>query len=295
MLMLSTCIFHNVTYLHELFEFHGIEEILDDNEVDSSWLQVMLHANESIDAPANQRSLSPASPPSSLLPPPSPSALPVDDDKQSPTFGAHEPKTLRQPTGAQPSHPPADDNEHAIAISGPTLALLQPTAPLAVPIGTICDIGRLAGQTQTSLNEDHMVSRTPGNPVWPISVNFNVPPSVTDDTDLVRVMGEHYVRPSFPSTERLYQYRVYDRPTKCSSGCWTTLGRIIGQVSSDTVPPALRHSVGQHMRPLCMTIRADCSRASGLAGTRPLRGIAAGRGTTFRSKRRAERTANRSR
>jgi hypothetical protein len=302
MLMLSTCISHNVDYLQELFEFRGIEEIPDDNDVDGSWLQVMLHPKEpvvpapvSIVAPANEQPPSPASPPS-----PQPS---VHDTKPFPPLRTREPKSEREHS-TQPSYPPENEHSHptvnegqrhrltessdGVSWQGP--ALLQHPVPLDPPMATTRDIVTLTVKPQAFLNKDQRAFGTPRNPVRPLFV----PATATDDRDLVKVMGEHYVRSaSFPLAETLIQCRMYDRRTKCLPRRWTTLGRKIGQASCGAVPPALRRSVGRPMQPFCTMIHADSSRASGSAQRRPLRGMVVGRGTTLRSRRRPERRTSR--
>jgi hypothetical protein len=301
MLMLSTCISHNIEYLHELFEFRGIEEIPDDN-VDGSWLQMMLNPNEpvvpapvSVVASANEPPPSPASPPS-------PQSS-VHDAKPFPPRRTREPKTECEPS-TQPSHLPENvhndasvsegerhrSTESSVGVSGQGPALLQHPVPLHAPMTTTRDIVTLTVKPKVILNRNQRASGTPRNPVWPLFV----PATATDDKDLVRAMGEHYVRSaSFPLAETLIQCGMYGRGTRCLPRCWTTLGRTIGQASCGAVPPALRRSVGRPMRPFCTTIRVDSSRASGSARRRPLRGVAVGRGTTLRSRRRPERRTNR--
>ena len=227
MMTLFLCISHNVSDVHGLFKFCGIGEIPPDDDVDGTWLQAMLHPNEpvvpapvAIVEPANGRPPSPASPPSPTLSPPSPSALSMHDSRQFPPLGTRGPKTPRQRTSTQSSfHSPANGPGHvrhrsaqsSVGVSEHSQFLQrsrspfnpaqqgQPVAPLAVPMGPMMgtnntrDIGRLAVQAQAFLNGNQMVPGTPGNPVWPPFGNFNVPPTATDETDVVGVMGEHYV------------------------------------------------------------------------------------------------------
>jgi len=231
MMMLFTCITHNAEDIRELFRFRGIEEIPDDNDVDGSWLQAMLHPNEPVvPAPVavvvqNELPPSPISPPPPL-PPPSP-PLSVHDAGQFPPLGARGPKTPRRRADTQSSQysaSPANGHgngsgrqrhrsvqssvgvsEHsqflqrsrspfnANALAGQVQGFLQPTAPVAVAMGAARDVARLAAQAQAFANGNQMVPGAPGNPVWPPFGNFNVPPTATGDTDLVGVMGEHYV------------------------------------------------------------------------------------------------------
>ena len=322
MMMLFMCISENAADVRRLFDFLHIGEIPPDNDVDGTWLQAMLHPSEpvvpvpvAVVVPANGRPPSPKSPPSPPISPPSPSALSVNDAKQFPPLGTRGPKTPRQRTSTQSSfHSPVNGPGHgrhrsaqsSVGVSEHSQFLQrsrspfnaaqqgqQPLMPVAVPMGPTMgannntrDMSRLAAQAQAFLNGNQMVPGTPGNPVWPPFGNFNVPPTGTDETDLVGVMGEHYVRAVFSrtshapmeSTDMISAYRC----TRCSTGCWSTLGRTIGRASCDTVFPVLRRSAGRPMRTLRMRIRADSSRASGLAPKRLPCGMVAGRGTTLR-------------
>jgi hypothetical protein len=240
MMSLFTCISNNVEVVRDIFGIDGIEEIPEDDDDDGhdrSWLQAILHPNlPVIPTPVAaavvvpERPPSPASPPSPLLQPPSPSALSVHDARQFPPLGTRGPRTTpRQRADTQSSGysaSPANGrggghgrqrnrsaqssvglSEHSQFLQrsrSPFNAGLQPpAAPLGLP-GTAGnaarDMGRLAAQAQAFLNVNNgnqMVSggaALGGNPVWPPFGNFNFPPTATDDTDLVGVMGEHYVR-----------------------------------------------------------------------------------------------------
>jgi hypothetical protein len=76
----------------------------------------------------------------------------------------------------------------------------QALAAMMMPPAATPDIAgintRLAAQAQALFNGNGMmmVPGTSGNPVWPPFGNFNVPPTATEESDLVGVMGEHYVR-----------------------------------------------------------------------------------------------------
>lgn len=236
MMMLFLCIAHNAEDVRELFRFYGIEEIPDDNDVDGSWLQAMLHPDEpvvpvpvAIVVPESERPPSPATPPPPL-PPPSPTAPSVHDAGQFPPLGARGPKTPHRRADSQFSQysaSPANGHgngsgrqrhrsaqssvgvsEHsqflqrsrspynANALAGQVPGFLQPAAAVAATgtaTGAARDMGRLAAQAQAFVNGNQMVPGAPGNVVWPPFGNFNVPPVATDETDLVGVMGEHYV------------------------------------------------------------------------------------------------------
>lgn len=72
--------------------------------------------------------------------------------------------------------------------------LLQPPGP----VNTLRDMSRLAVQAEALVNGNQM-QMVPGGslavPVWPPLGNFNMPVS-TEETDLVGIMGEHFVRRS---------------------------------------------------------------------------------------------------
>lgn len=218
MMRLFACISYND--VHKLFEFLGVEEIPPDNDADGpcSWLHGMLHPNEPLVpvAPAAvvvvpEQLPSPTSSPPPL-PPPSPSALSVYDTRQFPPLGTRGPKTPRQRTSTQqipssplngqqyngrPRHRSAAQSlvgvaEHSQFVqhrsrSPQALAMMPATPDIA---------SRLAVQAQALFNGNSqmmMVPGTSGNPVWPPFGNFNVP-TATEESDLVGVMGEHYVR-----------------------------------------------------------------------------------------------------
>ncbi|KAH8981074.1 hypothetical protein EDB92DRAFT_1805391 [Lactarius akahatsu] len=224
---LFTCVVHNAEVIRDLFKFDGVEEIPDDDDVDGSWLQAMLHPNEPVvPAPAavvvqDERSLCLVSPSPPLPPSPTLTTLSVQDAGQFPPLGTHGPKTPRRRTDTQSSQYPASPangngrrrhrsvqssvgvSEHSQFFQGSRspfdangLAQGQPVASLGLSgavMGAARDVARLAAQAQAHANGNQMVPGTQGNPVWPPFGNFNVPPTATGDTDLVGVMGEHYV------------------------------------------------------------------------------------------------------
>jgi hypothetical protein len=169
-MMLSSCISHNVEHLCRLFKHRGIEEIPVDNDVDRSWLQAMLQANDPVVSKPPARSLRAfmrstraaqatewiANPPSYPPPPPPPGYEANNSSTQSSS----------RPLGTRFS---------SVGVSGQRPAL-------AVPMGGIGKSG------------DQMVPGAPGILVLPLFLNFDEPPTSTDDRDLVRVMGENYVR-----------------------------------------------------------------------------------------------------
>ena len=203
-----------------------------EDDQDRTWLQAILHPNEpivpipiAVVVPEEQPPPSPAAPPSPLLPPPPAPALVVEDTQPFPPLGTLGPRTPRQRSETQPTNysaePAANGREpssrrrrnrsaqssvgvsehsqflgrsrsplHAGAFPGPGQGLLQPAAPLVAPVGR----GRPAAQPQPFVNGSQMVPGPLGTPVLPPFVNFNVPLTGNDDTDMVGIMGEHYVR-----------------------------------------------------------------------------------------------------
>ena len=227
MMTLLTCINMSSAAVHELFEFEGIAQLPTDegDDADGLWLQAMLHPNEPVvpvpvpapapvpvpppvpaPAPA-ERPTTPMTP--LILSPPSPSPS-VHDTRQFPPLGTHGPRTPRQRTQTQfPASPNLNGvngngrSRHRSAVGvAEHSQFLAPTLGLS-PMGNTRDMGRLAVQAQAFINANmglnsQMVPGN-GNPVWPPYGNFGMPPppppgSGTGETDLVGVMGEHYVR-----------------------------------------------------------------------------------------------------
>ena len=234
MMTLLACITLNSVAVHELFEFQGIAHLPTDDgdDGDGLWLQAMLHPNEPVvpapaPAPAPVSAPAPAAPAAPvpapapaerpmtpmtplLLSPPSPSPS-VHDTKQFPPLGTHGPRTPRQRTQTQfPASPNLNGvngngrSRHRSAVGvAEHSQFLTPTLGLPT-MGNTRDMGRLAAQAQAFLNANAgQAQMMPGlgmngNPVWPPFGNFGVPPpppgSGTEETDLVGIMGEHYVR-----------------------------------------------------------------------------------------------------
>ena len=173
-MLLSSCISRSVGYIHKLFKHEGIEEIPLENDEDRSWLEAMLHANDpvvpelSATAPF-RRSMG------GLRVPGGPRAWR--------RYGARDP-LVREDVSVNDGQgsPSLSPSVHSLAGTSE-----RGSAP-AVPTN----------------DGDQRVPSEPENllPLLPLFVNF--PPTSTDDRDLVRVMGENYVRFVFPSqTETL--------------------------------------------------------------------------------------------
>ncbi|KAF8267008.1 hypothetical protein EI94DRAFT_1731509 [Lactarius quietus] len=230
MMKLFMCISQNATDVQGLFEFMGIQEIPEDDDADGSWLQAMLHPNEPVVPPApvaviNERAPSPVAPlPLPPPSPPSPSALSVQDTRQFPPLSTGGPKTPRQRTSTQTSfqttnghagRPRHRSTQSSVSVSehsqfmqrslSPFNAAAPPLTPIMGNVGANTrDMGRLA-QAFLNANANNngngnagmgmMMPGVVGNPISPplMNFNFNAMPMGSDDTDLVGVMGEHYV------------------------------------------------------------------------------------------------------
>jgi len=237
MIPLFMCVSNNVEIVHDVLRHSDIDEIPEDDDdgQDRSWMQAFLNPNEpvvptpaTVVVPENGRRPSSPSPPTPPPHPPSPTALSVHDAQHFPPLGARGPKTPRQRTATQSSHSSANGHTYENGIgggrqrhrsaqssvgvsdltqfmpqsrspfsAGQSQGLLQPAAQLAIPGAR--DAGRLAAQAQALVNGHQMVPGALGNPVWPPFGNFNVPVA-TEESDLVGIMGEHYVRPIYPLT-----------------------------------------------------------------------------------------------
>ena len=160
-MMLSACTSHghSVGHIHKLFKHNGIEEIPVDNDEDRSWLEAMLHAND-----------------------------PVVPEPVTPSPGRWPKRGLgarpRKPNGARDPlvREDASVNERPRSLLAQSSAGISEQGPApAVPKGD-------GDQTVPGGPE---VLPLP-LPLLPLFVNF--PPTSTDDRDLVKVMGENYVR-----------------------------------------------------------------------------------------------------
>jgi hypothetical protein len=316
MTALFFCVNSNSAVVNGLFEFQGIEQIPDDSDDgDGSWLQAMLHPNEPVVPPApvpvpafvpvpttatEQRPLTPPLP----TPSPSLSSVSVHDTRQFPPLGTRGPRTPRQrtQTSQTPFHSPLNGHAHGVngrqrhrsevGVAEHSQFLTPPLAHPGMTMGNTRDMGRLAAQAQAFLNgnvgQSLMVPGTTGNPVWPPFGNFGVPPPMTgtEDTDLVGVMGEHYVRCG-PVLKR----DDADDARRClrsSGGCSMTSGPTTGRANCETTYQASRTSAVTHTQISRTTIPVDNSHASGSALRRLHCGTTVGRGIILRLSRRVE-------
>lgn len=159
-MLLSSCISRSVGYIHKLFKHEGIEEIPVDNDEDRSWLEAMLHPND-----------------------------PVVPEPVTPSTSAH----VRQSMGGLgvPGRP------RGWRRYGTPDPFVREDA--SVDGGQSPSVHSSAGSSEwgpaPAANDGvQTVPSEPRNlpPLLPLFVDF--PPTSTDDRDLVRVMGENYVR-----------------------------------------------------------------------------------------------------
>lgn len=217
MITLFSCITLPVDTVSHLFKFQGIEEIPVDDSHDRSWLQTITQPNVPV-VPVPvvpEKSPSPAPPPSPP-PPRSPTALSVHEEGDFPPLGTEAPKTLRHTPspsstssfrqaplkGRQRQHSRAHSSVGVSEHSQFAQQSRSPYSPghlqLAAPMNTTRDMSRLATLMESFVNDHQMVPGAVGGPVWPPFGNLNIPVA-TDETDMVGIMGEHFVRPSFTS------------------------------------------------------------------------------------------------
>jgi hypothetical protein len=222
MLTLFTCITQPIDTLNYLFEVHGIEEIPVDDGHDRTWLQTITQPTvpvvplqvvpEKTPSPAPSPSL-PASPP-----PHPPAALPVvHGGVHSPPPGTEPPQTSHPTPSLSPALssrqlPPERRRgqrsraQSSVGVSQHSQYMQLSRLPYSpgqvqpvVPMNAPRDMNRLAMLMGPFVNDRQMVPGAMGGVAWPPFGNFNAPPLPTDETDIVGVMGEHYVRPSFAS------------------------------------------------------------------------------------------------
>ena len=221
MMALFTCITQPVDVISYFFAMQGIAEIPVDDGHDRSWLQAITQPNVPIIPPTvvvPEKSPSPVPPPSPPPPPPrNPTALSVHDAEHFPALGAKSTRTMRQAPSPSPSassfqqsssngrqrqrswaHGSVGVSEHSQFTQSPRTSYnsmaLQPTGP----VNALQDMNRLAVQAEAFVNGNQM-QMLPGAsltvPLWPPLGNFNTPIS-TEETDMVGIMGEHFVRRS---------------------------------------------------------------------------------------------------
>jgi len=263
MMTLFTCITHPVDVVNSLFELISIPEIPIDDGHDRTWLQTMTQPNVPIipTPVVPERSPSPAPPQSP--PPQLPTAVSVHDEEGFPALGTNPPRTLRQtpslpssnlrqpsPNGRQRQRPfvhkSVGISEHSQFVqssrstqnSGPLQAVGQANAAR--------DMNRLTTQMAALMNGNQIVPNALAGPVWPPIGAFNAPVS-TEETDMVGIMGEHFVRcvfiPIIPHwTVKKMTFSLQKRYTKYSSAPWMTLGPKIGRANCATSSRVSRRS-----------------------------------------------------
>ena len=209
MMTLFTCITQPVEVVSYFFKIKGIAEIPVDDGHDRSWLQAIKQPNVPIipTPVVPEKSLSPV-PPSSP-PPRSPIANSVQDVEQFPPLGAKPTGTSRRALSPSPStssfnqssshgrqrqrswaHGSVGVSEHSQSMQ--TSFNSGPLSPVG-PTNALRDANRLAVQAEAFVNGNQVPEGPLAVPLWPPFGNFNAPVS-TDETDLVGIMGEHFVR-----------------------------------------------------------------------------------------------------
>lgn len=215
MMTLFTCITNPAEEVNYLFEIDRIAEIPADDGHDRSWLQAIIQPNlPIIPTPiVTEKTLSPGPPPSS--PPRSPTALSVNDVEHFPPLGAKPTRNLRHAPSPSPStssfqHPSSNGRQRQRSLAHGSVGVSRfsqftqspqtsynsgPVQP-AGPVNAIRDMNRLAIPAEAFVNGSQMQMMPGGSlavPVWPPFADFNAPVS-TEETDLVGIMGEHFVR-----------------------------------------------------------------------------------------------------
>ena len=328
MMALFTCVTQPVDVIGYFFAIQGIAEIPVDDGHDRSWLQAITQPNVPViptTVVVPEKSPSPVPPPSPPPPPPrSPTAVSVHDAEHFPPLGANSTRTTRQAPSPSPSassfqqsssngrqrqrswaHGSVGVSEHSQFMQSPRTSYnsmsLQPTGP----VNALQDMNRLAVQAAAFVNGNQM-QMMPGAslavPVWPPLGNFNVPVS-TEETDMIGIMGEHFVRRSLvtyiPSHSRQKNNKITSNPflkryTKHSIACWMTLDPRTGRASCATSSRDSRRTEAKPLRTSRTWTGRVSSRGRGSGPRRLQRGMVAGQDIISRSSRRVERRTSHS-
>jgi hypothetical protein len=214
MMTLFTCITQPVEVVSYFFEIKGIVEIPVDDGHDRSWLQAITQPHVPIipTPVVPEKSLSPVSPPSP--PPLSSIAHSAQDVEHFPPLGAKPTGTSRHAPSPSPStssfnqsssngrqrqrtwaHGSVGVSEHSQFMQSPRTSFNSGPLPPTGPANTLRDVNRPAVQAEAFVNGNQMQmvpEGSPAVPLWAPFGNFNAPVS-TDETDMVGIMGEHFV------------------------------------------------------------------------------------------------------
>ena len=212
MMLLFVCVAQSVDVVDFLFELNGIAEIPVDDGHDRSWLQAMMRPSVPVVpisvVPEKSPSPGPALPPSPLPRPLSSLSASAEDGGQFPRLGAQPPKPLRHtPSPSSNLRPPSSNGRRrqrsfahsSVGVSEHSQFMQPPRSPFnsGPPQATgpvnVRDMNRLTAQVGPLINGNPMVPNSPAGPGWPPISNFHAP-IPTDETDMVGIMGEHYVR-----------------------------------------------------------------------------------------------------
>lgn len=322
MMTVFTCITHPAEEVNQLFEINSIAEIPIDDGHDRSWLQGTIQPNLPVTPMpiVTEKSLAPAPPPSS--PPRSPTALSVHDEEHFPPLGTKPTRNLRHAPSPSPSissfqQPSSNARQRQRSMARDSVGVSRfsqfaqspqtsynsgPLQPAGLA-NAMRDMNRLAIPVEAFVNGGQM-QMMPGNslagPVWPPFADFNAPVS-TEETDMVGIMGEHFVRCiPFYTIFRLTEDKkntflpLLKRYTKNFFACWMTLALTTGQASYASKFQASHCSEAEPVQTSHTWTVRDSSRGRGLGPRRRRHGMVVGPGTTLRSSRRAEKRTNRS-
>ena len=263
MMMLFTCITHPPEVVNCLFEINKIAEIPVDDGHDRSWLQAIIQPNlPIIPTPiVTEKSLSPGLPPSS--PPRSPTSLSVHDEEHFPPLGAKPSRNLRRVPSSSPStssfqQPSSNGRQRQRSLAHGSVGVSKfsqftqspqtshnsgPLQP-AGPVNAIRDMNRLPISAEAFVNGNQMQMMPGGSlavPVWPPFADFNMPMS-TEETDMVGIMGEHFVRRT-PFIHILPHRRQKKRFPVSSEKVYKQLIRMLDDFGPDNWTSELRTAI----------------------------------------------------
>ena len=260
MMTLFTCITHPSEEVNYLFEISSIAKIPVDDGHDRSWLQAIIQPNlPIIPTPiVTEKSPSPGSPASP--PPPSPTALSVHDEEHFPPLGVKPNRNLRHAPSPSPStssfkQPSSNGRQRQRSLAHSSVGVSRfsqftqspqtsyNTGPLqpAGPVNAIRDTNRIGVLAEAFVNGSQM-QMAPGNPLGvPGFANFNAPVS-TEETDLVGIMGEHFVC-RIPLIHIPLTDDQKNRFPSSSEKIYKELIRLLYDFGPDNWTSELRHSI----------------------------------------------------
>jgi hypothetical protein len=219
--ILYICVTQPVDTVDVIFELNGIAEIPVDDGHDRSWLQAMIQPNVPVVPPSAvpEQSPSPVLPPSPLPRPTT--TLSVQEEEPFPTLQAgakpfkplHHVPSLPSSTLQPPPPPSVSSNgrrrqrsfaHSSVGVSEQSQFMQSPrfslnsgaSQAMGSPLNAVRDMNKPTAQMGPVINGNQMMLNSPAGPGWPPVNNFSVP-IATEETDMVGILGEHYVRPLF--------------------------------------------------------------------------------------------------